>query len=184
LEAGSAGGMGCFASGRIRIATVATWATRRLEADEVDQIRALRLAALADAPEMFEASYEEEAAQPEQFWRERACRGAGDDDVATFVATSGTRHIGTATGLLPDGAPAARLVAMWVEPAARGAGVGQALVAEVCDWAALRGATSIELDVREHNRVARRLYERAGFTPAASPPSASKCELRMACRLV
>jgi GNAT superfamily N-acetyltransferase len=168
----------------IRIGAVVTWAIRRLEAGEVDQSRALRLAALADAPEMFEATYEEEASEPEEFWRERACRGANSEDVATFVATAGTRHIGTATGLLTDGAPTARLVAMWVEPPARGTGVGQALVAEVCNWAALRGATSIELEVREHNHTARRLYERAGFAAAVPSRAASKCELQMARPLV
>lgn len=163
---------------------MATWAIRRLDAGEVHQCRALRLAALADAPEMFEATYEEEAGQPEAFWRERAARGASSEDVATFVAVADARHVGTATGLLADGAPTARLVAMWVEPAARGTGAGQALVAEVCRWAASRGATSIELEVRDHNRAARRLYERAGFGVAVTTDTGSNREIRMARPLV
>lgn len=157
---------------------------RRLQADEVGESRAVRLAALADAPDAFQATYDEEAAQPEAFWRDRARRGAAGDTVATFVAVQGDRHIGTVTGLLGDGQGPAQLVAMWVEPAARGAGVGRALVDAVCGWAAWRGAASIELEVREHNGAARRLYERAGFTVAGPPPATSTCELRMARALV
>lgn len=157
---------------------------RRVQADEVVQIRALRLAALADAPDAFLASHAEEAAQPEAFWRDRARRGADGDTVATFVAVHDDRHIGTVTGLLGDGKGPAQLVAMWVEPASRGAGVGRALVDAVCGWAAWRGAAAIELEVREHNGAARRLYERAGFEVAGPPPATSKCELRMARALV
>jgi ribosomal protein S18 acetylase RimI-like enzyme len=157
---------------------------RRLGTGEVRQSRALRLAALVDAPEMFLAAYDEEAAQPEEFWRERARRAGDSEEVATFVAVAGERHIGTATGLMPDGAGPARLVAMWVEPAARGTGVGRELVDAVCGWVASHGATSIELELREHNSAARHLYERAGFAVAGPPRAASKCEVRMARSLV
>jgi [ribosomal protein S18]-alanine N-acetyltransferase len=46
----------------------------------------------------------------------------------------------------------------------RGAGVGDRLVAEVIRRAAHRGIREIFLEVRPSNAVARRLYERFGFT--------------------
>src|ERR1044071_1140224 len=118
----------------IRVRVVASWVVRRLQVGEAQQCRALRLAALADAPEMFEATYGEEASQPEEVWEERTRRGAHSDEVATFVAVSDERHIGTATALLPQSAARAQLVAMWVDTPARGLGVGKALVTAVCDW--------------------------------------------------
>jgi ribosomal protein S18 acetylase RimI-like enzyme len=50
-----------------------------------------------------------------------------------------------------------------VVPAARGAGVGQALIAALEARARARGGCKITLEVREDNARARRLYEHVGF---------------------
>lgn len=50
-----------------------------------------------------------------------------------------------------------------VDEGARRRGVGAALVKAVLEAAADRGASAVLLEVRESNRAARRLYERAGF---------------------
>jgi ribosomal protein S18 acetylase RimI-like enzyme len=54
---------------------------------------------------------------------------------------------------------------MWVNPAARGRGVGAALIDAVAGWAGSRDCTSVHLWVTETNPHATRLYERFGFTP-------------------
>lgn len=50
-----------------------------------------------------------------------------------------------------------------VDEGARRRGVGAALVKAALEAAADRGASAVFLEVRESNRAARRLYERAGF---------------------
>jgi RimJ/RimL family protein N-acetyltransferase len=156
---------------------------RRIHATEAGQLRELRLTALAGAPDAFQRTYAEEAAEGDEFWRRRAADAAASDAVATFVAVRGGRHVATATGIRPEGEDTVRLVAMWVEPDVRGTGIAAALVEAVTDWAGERGASEVELDVREHNLAARRLYERCGFTVAGTPSTGSRCELRMARRL-
>jgi ribosomal protein S18 acetylase RimI-like enzyme len=59
---------------------------------------------------------------------------------------------------------------LYVEDAARGAGLGQALVAESLERARARGCRRIELDVNEQNTDALAFYERLGFTTEPKPP--------------
>ena len=68
---------------------------------------------------------------------------------------------------LPDGDAFAASVAHLVEEAARGRGVGGALVGLACERASERGARRIELDANEHNRGAIALYESLGFSSAS-----------------
>ncbi|HLI93665.1 MAG TPA: GNAT family N-acetyltransferase [Puia sp.] len=54
---------------------------------------------------------------------------------------------------------------MYVEPAWRGRGVNQAIIAALRDWAQSRNLTELRLDVYTTNDAAIRAYEKAGFTP-------------------
>jgi GNAT superfamily N-acetyltransferase len=79
------------------------------------------------------------------------------------------------------------LVSMWVDPRARGRGVGLALVEAVKDWAVEAAADQLILWVADGNDSARRLYERCGFLdtgrrqPLPSDPSVG--ESLLACPL-
>lgn len=50
-----------------------------------------------------------------------------------------------------------------VDDAARGKGVGRALVEAACDLATTRGAKSVDLTSRPSREAANRLYRRCGF---------------------
>ena len=52
---------------------------------------------------------------------------------------------------------------MWVDPAWRGRGIGQALLRAVFDWARSRGFRQLGLWAPEHHPAAIALYRRAGF---------------------
>ena len=52
----------------------------------------------------------------------------------------------------------------------RGRGIGKRLVISLMDEAVERGVTRATLEVREHNSVARHLYERLGFQEAGRRP--------------
>ena len=55
------------------------------------------------------------------------------------------------------------LMSMWVDPALRGSGAGEALVASLLAWAETEGARQIRLAVIQTTDRARRFYERLGF---------------------
>lgn len=126
------------------------------------RVRAVRLAALADAPDAFWSVLAEEVDQPEAFWRARL---AGPDRT-TLLATSGGVVVGTASaGPHHDDPAVAGVYGVWVDPAARGRGVADALMAGVVAWARARGSRRLRLEVGDHNAPARRLYARWGLTP-------------------
>jgi ribosomal protein S18 acetylase RimI-like enzyme len=55
------------------------------------------------------------------------------------------------------------LISMWVSPAGRGRGVGDALVTEIERWARGAGARALRLAVVPDNPHAIHLYERSAF---------------------
>lgn len=52
---------------------------------------------------------------------------------------------------------------LYLEPSARGRGLGAALLAAACDWARDHGAEVLRLEVNRHNPRAKALYLRHGF---------------------
>lgn len=132
---------------------------QRLEPGEGARLRKVRLASLADAPDAFGSTYDETAARPEESWREQIA------SLPTFVAVVDGHDAGVVRGG-PDEMPGeAWLLSMWVAPAARGRGAGDALVAAVVAWARAQGFARLHLDVGDYNAPAIALYARHGFEP-------------------
>ena len=127
----------------------------------------MRLAALGDAPWAFGSTLAEEQPKPDTHWRERARRAAEGVETVTFVADdAGPPFRGLATGFRESPTHEhIHLYSMWVEPSARGHGIGRRLVEAVCEWGRRIGATRVVLDVTVSNDAAIRLYERCGFVP-------------------
>ncbi|MDR7523566.1 MAG: GNAT family N-acetyltransferase [Armatimonadota bacterium] len=86
----------------------------------------------------------------------------------TLVAAVGAarwRRLWQTTRYAASGAlPQAELVSIALEPAARGAGVADALVRAVLAEFASRGVDAVRVTAGGTNDAARRLYERVGFT--------------------
>jgi GNAT superfamily N-acetyltransferase len=135
------------ASVRVRQATVDDWQV----------VRDIRLAALREAPYAFGSTYAREMNFDEATWRGRL----SNPDSPTFLAFDGDEAVGI-DGVYTENGDRI-LVAMWVAPSARRAGVGAALTKAVCDWVKARGDSRVYLGVAEDNDPARRLYERLGF---------------------
>jgi GNAT superfamily N-acetyltransferase len=131
---------------------------RRVRADDWELVRDLRLRALRDAPAAFESRYEDEQHRPEAGWREWLERSSG----VSAVASLDGQAAGLVGGYIED-ASYVELVSMWVVPAARGHGVGRALVEEVVRWAREQSVNQVRLWVTRGNDTAERLYHRHGF---------------------
>jgi ribosomal protein S18 acetylase RimI-like enzyme len=134
-----------------------TVAVRRLTEADWRQLRAARLAALAEAPYAFASTLARERQFTEETWRERA-RSA-----MTVAAFEGTDIVGLATGFPEQTGTGWHLVGMWVAPEIRGQGIAGRLVGAVCAMARQAGAPSVTLWVTDANDRARAFYRRLGF---------------------
>jgi ribosomal protein S18 acetylase RimI-like enzyme len=149
--------------------------------DDWRAVRDLRLAALLDAPDAFCSTHAEEAGLDEAAWRTRTARG----EVTTLLAWRDASPVGM-TLVTPWDEPACvGLAGVWVAPAGRGHGVGDALLRRACEVAAATGARRLLLEVGDHNTTAQQLYARHGFTPTGRtstfpPPRAHVTEHQLA----
>ncbi len=140
---------------------------RTLEPNDWPLWRELRLAALAEAPYAFGSTLAQwqGSGDREERWRARlSIPGAHD-----LVALLDGLPVGMASGVPGEGAENVELISMWVNPTARGKGVGDYLIQAVERWGAERGATTLRLSVMPDNRKATALYERHGFTDTGHP---------------
>lgn len=139
---------------------------RAVASDQWQEWRALRLAALADAPDAFGSTLADWGDADEDRWRQRLRSVA-----LNLIADSGHQPVGMVSATAAaDGQ--VELISMWVAPAGRGRGVGDALIQAVTRWARGQPADRVILAVREGNRHAVSLYERNGFRdggPASAP---------------
>jgi len=136
---------------------------QRLEPDEWERFREVRLRALQEAPYAFGSRYDDWVQAPESRWRDRLTSVP-----LNLVARRDGQLLGMASGVF-EGEDAAELISMWVDPAARGSGVATALVGAVVEWAAGAGRTTY-LMVRSENARAIASYARAGFVDLGIPP--------------
>jgi GNAT superfamily N-acetyltransferase len=140
---------------------------RRVEPEDWELLRDVRLRALREDPDAFLQTYAEASAFSPEQWQGRAA----EPNSATFVAEEAAHAEGMASGWVDADPATVFLVGMWVAPALRGSGVAGELVAHVVDWARARGAARVCLSVEGRNLRAARLYERCGFTELAEPPA-------------
>jgi len=133
---------------------------RRLQADEWQTYREVRLAMLQESPSAFGSTHQQESARRGgQVWRQRL------RDNGVLLARVGRTSAGSAMysgyGIADPGECA--LYGMWVDPRFRRIGVGQALVQAVVARARAEGKRRVVLYVVAGNTGARLLYEREGF---------------------
>jgi GNAT superfamily N-acetyltransferase len=160
----------------------------RITPDDGPELRAVRLAALADAPFAFGATLAEEAARTAAEWSDRARWSSAGVERITLLAREEDRVVGIAGGYREEiESTEVHLVSVWTAPEARRSGLGRRLVGAVIDWAADTGASAVGLWVIRGNAPAQRLYGSMGFVetgeyqPLPSDPCAD--EIRMTLQL-
>jgi ribosomal protein S18 acetylase RimI-like enzyme len=139
---------------------------RRIRLGEWGELRDLRLRALQDAPDAFSSTYEEESIRSDERWMEwTADLVVGGASFGVVAVDDDDRWIGMSVGAPHRDHPGeAGLFAMWVDPAARNAGIGAALIEDVVRWARTGGFPVLRLQVTLSNDAAVRLYLRSGFS--------------------
>ena len=155
-------------------------AIRAVRAGEWAGVRDIRLRALEGSPDAFGAAFADERSMPDRVWIERTGRYAQGGDSTAFVAESREGWIGFVMGRVEElDRTRAGLYGLWVDPAARAAGVGLALTEAVIDWARAQGAKTLALWVVASNSSAVELYRRAGFDESgATMPMPRKPDLQ------
>jgi GNAT superfamily N-acetyltransferase len=139
---------------------------RQIQPDEWQVLRAVRLAALQDAPTAFSETLAEARAMPDESWRDRAQRDAKGETSFCALAFDDGQPIGMAVGISdPDDSALAYLAAMWVAPEYRGTDAAPLLVDSVTRWAASLGAKILFAGVLEGNTRAAAFFQKVGFVP-------------------
>ncbi|WP_354686865.1 N-acetyltransferase [Cupriavidus necator] len=146
---------------------------RLLTPDDAAAFQALRLEGLAEAPEAFAASLEEEQDLPLGFV---AARLAADEDKAVFGAFDGTALAGV-VGVMREAKQKHRHKAfiwgMYVAPGWRDRKLGRALMDRAMQQAAaMSGVRQVTLCVNAASTGAVRLYESLGFVRVGLEPDA------------
>jgi len=134
----------------------------RAQPADAPRYRALRLAALADAPDAFGSTLQGEQPQPDAFWSSRIQRAT-----ATLLAVLDDQDAGLAVVAPAWDNPSqdAGLYSVWVHPRARGRAVGDALLQAAIQAARAAHFQRLVLEVGDLNAPAIALYDRAGFKP-------------------
>lgn len=128
---------------------------------DLDAAKRLRLESLRDSPDAFGSLLSETLDHDDGWWESWLLSGA------TFIArdASTNRDVGIVRVQAMDDLPdeVAMLYSMWVDPVARGEGVGESLVDECVSWARNLGFDEVRLAVVAGNPHAVGLYQRCGF---------------------
>jgi GNAT superfamily N-acetyltransferase len=139
-----------------------------LHADQWREWRALRLAALRESPDAFGSTFEEWSgpSDTEQRWR-----GYFADDGANIVAELDGERVGLIRASPAIQGSVVELMSLWVDPRARGFGVGSALIAAVAERMSAKFPDyPLRLGVKKTNMSARRLYAEEGFIEIGPDP--------------
>jgi GNAT superfamily N-acetyltransferase len=144
---------------------------RVLRSADWEEVRDVRLRALADAPDAFTSTLDGECAYDEEKWRSLAESGRW------FVADDSGELVGIGVPGWSDDPNERELIGMWVAKSHRRLGIASELLEHVRAWAASQGATILKLGVREGNEAALTAYltkglRRSGETmPDVAQPS-------------
>ncbi len=121
----------------------------------------IRAATLAHLPELL--SLEASSFSTDRISRRQMRRLLTRAHASVLVAESQGRLLGSAVMLYRRGARVGRVYSLAVDAAARGRGVGAALLEAAAADAARRGNDRLRLEVRRDNQGAIALYQKLGF---------------------
>ncbi|WP_445170101.1 GNAT family N-acetyltransferase [Mycolicibacterium sp. Dal123E01] len=148
--------------------------TRLTESDWA-QFADLRLRALTDTFGTSDQQYLTEARFTQTDWQRRL------RDHAHFVVALAGQPAGMVAAY-QQSTETAYVYSLWLDPDARGRGLGRRLVAAALDWARRRGVLTATLRMAPDNAAARTVYEGLGFTEVPTGGAAGEVVMRLTLR--
>ncbi len=149
-----------------------------LTAADASAYRTLMLEAYEQAPDAFTTTAEERRVEPESWWVRRI--GSAEGLATSFGAWRDDHLVGTVAleySSKPKTCHAALVLGMYLQPSARGTGVGLALMKAAVAAAASRPEIrSLNLTLTEGNASALRLYRSVGFVAWGVQPEAIRTD--------
>lgn len=162
-------------------------AVKRITPQTALVFRDVRLRALQESPTAFSSTYAKESQLSNHEWMRRAVRWSGDGRDSIFIASDGEVACGIVGSFVEEGTPGiAQVISMWVDPAYRREGVGNALIDAVLNWNRSCCVREIKLMVTSINHGAIAFYERIGFRmtgvtgPYPNDPAITEYEMALA----
>ncbi|MBI9113711.1 GNAT family N-acetyltransferase [Sanguibacter suaedae] len=152
--------------------------------DDWKELRALRLEMLRDTPEAYGETLDDALRHDEAEWRSRGARGTAPGGTFVVAVEPAGRWVGIMGGRQTDPDAEPMLYGVYVAPSHRGrdAGVADALLDAVEDWARTMSGT-LRLTVHEDNHRAQAFYARRGYrltgTTSPYPLDETRRELEM-----
>jgi GNAT superfamily N-acetyltransferase len=135
---------------------------RPFKSNDARLLKAVRLVALQESPHAFASRYSEAIDLPANYWLDIVqCKGNYKNS-KSFIGEDGDKPIAMAA-CYPESAETFRLIAMWVKPGSRSAGVGSAILNFVESWASDQGAKELVAAVYSNNSTAMGFYSNQGF---------------------
>lgn len=125
----------------------------------------VRLRALTDSLGTDDPQFRQESTFTAAQWRRRLRAHA------QFAVVVDDRAVGL-IGAQRQGSEAVYLYSLWLDPAARGLGLGRTLVAEAVRWARTQRVRRVTLRVNVGNARARAVYDSLGFTAGTAEEAA------------
>jgi ribosomal protein S18 acetylase RimI-like enzyme len=132
-----------------------------MQLDQWQLHKAVRCAALADAPYAYSSTLESALKRSDDDWAALTRQRASEANNLTFFAFEGETPCGMAACSIEG--DEAEMFGVWVAPTHRRNGVGLALVEFARDWAKLRGARLLKAGVFDDNAGALAFYHSVGF---------------------
>jgi ribosomal protein S18 acetylase RimI-like enzyme len=150
---------------------------RRLDGHDAPAYRALRLRALAEYPEAFTSSFEEDSLKGDD-WYERRLEAPAQTFWGLFEGGELCGMVGLERESKAKSRHKAKVVGMYIAQEHAGRGLGQRLVDRLIQEARAEGLELLVLTVTQGNSQASNLYERCGFRSFGVEPRAIKVEGR------
>jgi len=139
---------------------------RRIQIDEGELFKRMRLTALSESPSAFASTYKAALHRSPESWSEQANSTAQGSDRCTFIAFSDDSPIGIAALYRTEEEnDVGELLQMWVSTEYRGKGVARDLMDAVFQWASANGFRAVVTTIGKGNVRALRFYEEYGFKP-------------------
>lgn len=140
------------------------YSIRRIQPNEGELYRDLRLESLADAPEAFASTFESALERTLESWTEQADSTASGSQRNTMLGFYQDIPAGLAALYQdPDRADMAHLIQVWVHPDHRGTGLATTLISQLFSWAKECDYRQIFTEVAVENTRAIAFYQKLGF---------------------